>query len=222
MEEDNFGFISGGMYIKGLLRSYGSWLHLNEGELFRELSQTQPLPPEPSVDEVVKDPARIPPRKKPHWMLAAAVAGLILILLTWSGVTKPVDRVAAPPGTPAQAKPSAPPTPGPALAVTQQPAVQPVAPLAGGDVKLTVTALDDKSWFEAYGGPDGSVQTLFKGILAVGSTKTFEAKDKVRTRVGNLGAVRVSVNGRDLGIPGDKGKVANFIFDSATTAFIPV
>jgi hypothetical protein len=69
-------------------------------------------------------------------------------------------------------------------------------------VTLVVVA-ETRSWIKASS--DGLL--LFEGILAAGESKTFTGADAIDLTVGNAGAVRLIVNGRDLGAPGASGQV---------------
>lgn len=52
---------------------------------------------------------------------------------------------------------------------------------------------------------DGSV--LFEGTLAAGASESFTGSKVMDVVIGNAGAVRVILNGRDLGAPGKAGEV---------------
>jgi cytoskeleton protein RodZ len=47
----------------------------------------------------------------------------------------------------------------------------------------------------------------YEGILRAGATRTFTATQELRIRMGNAGGVRVTLNGRDLGVQGNAGQV---------------
>lgn len=220
MESDNFRFVSGGPYVKGMLRAYGRWLKLDETNLCEEFSETYGKR-EPSVSQMVKEPTRVPPRAKPRWLLAAGAAAAVLLLLSLIGVMTPDSKVAAPPAVPKEQQPKQSPEPAtqssdvPALG--DAPAVEP-APVPGDGVRMTLTVINDQSWVEAY--PDGA-GALFKGMLPAGAERTFEANGQLRTVIGNLGAVRVMLNGRDLGVAGRPGQVGTFLLDPQSTSLSP-
>lgn len=223
MEHDNFRFLSGGAYIRGMLRAYGKWLRLDEHKLFEMLEGAHGPRPAPSVANVVREPAKIPKRKRPHWAGAAVSAGAILFVLFLIGVMRPSQDVAAPPAPP-KAKPSqaavaqaGAPVPAPDSAATQ--GVAPITP--GQGVQVTLNVVGDASWVEAYADIPGGKQLLFKGVLGAGTAKILEAKDLLSARIGNPGAVRVSLNGRDLGPAGQPGRAANFVFNPQTMALAP-
>lgn len=223
MEHDNFRFLSGGAYIKGLLRAYGRWLRLDERKLFEMLERAHGPRPDPSVSKVVRAPARIPPRKRARWAVAAVSAGAILLLLSLIGFMKPAQHVAAPPVPPKEVQPSAAAAlaaPAPADAPVLQAA--PPAPVPPpGQVQVTISAVGDTSWVEAFTNTAAGRQVLYRGLLPAGAAKTLEAKDLLNARIGNPGAVRISLNGRDLGPAGPPGHPANIVFSPQTMALAP-
>ena len=215
MEGDNFKFVTGGPYVKGMLQAYGRWLKLDEQTLCREFSETYGLRETP-VSRMVKEPTKVPRRAKPRWMLAAMGAGLILLLLSLVGVMTPETKVAAPPAVPKEQQPKE--AARPAAPAASLPAASGPISLIPGGVKVTLTVISDKSWIEAYA--DGAAE-LFKGILPAGTQKTFEAKDQLKTVIGNLGAVSVNVNGRELGVAGQPGQFGTFVVDPRSTTLAP-
>ena len=49
-------------------------------------------------------------------------------------------------------------------------------------------------------------------MLYAGREQTFRDDEEVKLVVGNAGAVRLVVNGRDLGTPGSQGEVVRLTF----------
>ena len=57
---------------------------------------------------------------------------------------------------------------------------------------------------------DGEV--AFEGRIAPGETKVFEADDQVMVLTGNAAALRITYNGRDLGLMGNVGEVVSRVY----------
>src|SRR5690606_11235187 len=57
---------------------------------------------------------------------------------------------------------------------------------------------------------DGEV--AFEGRMAPGETKVFEADDQVVVLTGNGSALRITYNGRDLGLMGGAGEVVSRVY----------
>lgn len=55
-------------------------------------------------------------------------------------------------------------------------------------------------------------KSVFEGRMAPGEVKIFGADEQVTVLTGNAAAVRVSYNGRDLGLMGAEGEVANRVY----------
>lgn len=64
-----------------------------------------------------------------------------------------------------------------------------------------------RCWLEVRG--DG--KPLVEMMLEPGDKKTFEAKDKMTVKYGNIGAVDITVNGKNMNVPGEQG-VANKVY----------
>jgi hypothetical protein len=55
-------------------------------------------------------------------------------------------------------------------------------------------------------------ELAFEGRIAPGETKVFEANDQVMVLTGNAAALRVTYNGRDLGLMGNTGEVVSRVY----------
>jgi len=55
-------------------------------------------------------------------------------------------------------------------------------------------------------------EQVFEGRLAPGESKVFEANEQVAALTGNAAALRVSYNGRDLGLMGAEGEVVSRVY----------
>jgi hypothetical protein len=55
-------------------------------------------------------------------------------------------------------------------------------------------------------------QLAFEGRIAPGETKVFEAGDQVMVLTGNAAALRITYNGRDLGLMGNVGEVISQVY----------
>ncbi|MDQ4149443.1 MAG: DUF4115 domain-containing protein [Actinomycetota bacterium] len=213
MERDDFDFVSGGLYVRGMLRSYVRWLGLDEESIIAEYDRLNESKPEPSIATMIAKPAEVAPKqKRPQWVIAGVAAASILLILSLIGVMGPMGNVAPPPSAPAevQVRPTNTPS-GPGLNVAE-------APINVDGVKLKLQVVDDRCWIAAY--LDGNDrQAAFQGTLEPGDEKTFQAEDQVKLVIGNLGAVRINLNGRDLGTPGEMGRFATMNFGSETQSF---
>jgi cytoskeletal protein RodZ len=125
-----------------------------------------------------------------------------------------LGRPAAPPVPPAAAPVPAPDVPVEAAAVAPSPeargappAGSPAAPPGGGAVAVDLAATG-RSWLRVVA--DG--QEVFVGFIADGERRRWEARESLVVRLGNAGAVTVTVNGRSLGPLGGPGEVVTRVF----------
>ena len=217
MEQDNFRFLSGGTYVKGMLKSYAKWLGLPEEELANEFDDEHALKAIPTIERLAAEPAQRGPRsRKPGWLVAGGLAATILLVLSLIGVMNPVNNVAAPPVTPPSGSSASVEPTSPSTSTVAQ------APAAPEGVSLTLTIVGKSSWLRVVTDPSSeSSAAAFEGTLPTGSTRSFTAKQLISVLIGDVTAVRISLNGRDLGVaPGSKGQIGRFEFKPETTTLV--
>lgn len=83
------------------------------------------------------------------------------------------------------------------------------APAAGTNANVTVTVFALERVFVRIS-VDGEV--VFEGRMAPRETKVFDADDQVVVLTGNGSAVRITYNGRDLGLLGGVGEVVSRVY----------
>jgi hypothetical protein len=144
------------------------------------------------------DPGKIERQpKSANWTVAMLVA--LLGLVVFAGVQLvggDGDKSAAAAAVP----PPAPPKP-----VAVKPAV-PAVPPPPTDVEVKIAAVGADSWLDVTA-PDGHV--LFNNLLRAGSTQSFRDAKQLGVTVGNASAVRLNLNGKDLGAVGGDGQVVH-------------
>jgi hypothetical protein len=80
----------------------------------------------------------------------------------------------------------------------------PTETLASVDgVNLEIDAVHGECWIDVTS--DGA--SVFSGTLPMGESRTFKATDKMTVILGLPSSVELTVNGRDLGIPGDENPI---------------
>ena len=78
-------------------------------------------------------------------------------------------------------------------------------------VNVELVASRGATWLYATN-QDGKV--LFSGMLRIGSLEIFIQPEQVNLRVGNAGAVDISVNGEDVGSIGANDEVVNLTYNA--------
>jgi hypothetical protein len=215
MERDSFTFISGRVYVVGMLRSYARWLRLDEAEIAREYDRIYGAAEALGLAEslATRNERSMPVQRprKPHWAMAAAAAIAIIAVLLLFSLLGGGGNVAAPPPVPVS------PTPSPTITPTPTPTV------VGGfnGVQLVVSVTGTSSWMRVVAGNTTPQLVAFQGTMQQGVTRTFSAVDLLRLQIANLGAVRVSLNGKDLGPLGQTGQTGSYIVTKGDAALTP-
>jgi len=207
MERDSFNFVSGRVYVVGMLRSYARWLRIDDQDIAAEFDRVYGAPEAPALSEslATRNEPRMPSVKprKPQWVIAGAAAfSILLVLLLVSLVRTGKDVAQPPPVSPSTAAPSASPSP------------TSTAGTAASGVQLVVAVSGGSSWVHVVVGNTIPTLLVFQGTLASGVTRTFTAPDLLKVQFGNLGAVNLRVNGKDLGTPGTTGQAGSFVIRS--------
>lgn len=214
MENDDFEFVSGGLYVRGMLRSYVRWLGLPEDRVLAEFDRLYNVSAETPLAEMISKPTDVGPKpRKPQWLIAAVSAACLLLIFSLIGLINPSTNESPPPAETAALEELDPPPAPPAPDTVAQ---APAAPVEG--VNVTVSVTGEKSWMEARA--DDGVSPVFTGTKFTGETLTVNGQQTVKIVIGNAGAVRVNVNGRDLGPPGGEGDVGTYTFTPESTNFV--
>jgi len=78
-------------------------------------------------------------------------------------------------------------------------------------VNLVVTGVSGKSWL---GLTNADGEQVFNGQISAGQVATFTDPQLIKAIIGNAGAVRLNLNGADLGVVGADGEVVRLDFDA--------
>lgn len=227
LEREDFDQLGGDVYVRGFIRSYARALEVDPQPL---LERQRAASPEPPPDQ----PPPLPPHgdsleRGPRRGLSAVVAGLALLaivgLAVWGGGER-TDRVdmdrdplaesdredRAPDGDGDGGHGAAAPTPTPTPTAgeaderdepgeaSERAGDEQSEPTDGLRVGLEVG--DREVWLQALA--DG--EDVRAELLPPGSSATFEAESEIRLRLGDAGAVQLTVNGEPAGSPGGDGQ----------------
>lgn len=88
---------------------------------------------------------------------------------------------------------------------------QPAVTTAVTGVNLVVTGVTGKSWL---GLTNADGEQVFNGQISAGQVATFTDPKLIKAIIGNAGAVRLNLNGADLGVVGADGEVVRLDFDA--------
>ena len=221
IEKDNFTAVPGEVYLKGFIRNYAIALSIDpEALLLQYKEQVGAVnPPENDVLPNAETSAAgghtviarmglaapsTPATRRLNIGRAVLLGGIIVILLG-GGIYWFVDNIseqksAMQSANAVKEKPTIP------AAITQKAN----STSQNKTLKLEVTATDT-CWTEVVA--DG--KTVYSGMLQKGQKIQWEAKEMLRIKLGNAGAVQASMNGRALPVFGKTGEVVERVFSLA-------
>jgi cytoskeletal protein RodZ len=189
-------------YGRAFVKAYAIEVGLDPDATVRDyFGQFAPAAPAPALDR--PDASR---PLSPAWMaLAAVLVVFALTVLAWS---RGGEEAAAPESTavgqePPVPAPQAPVNPRPVGTVGAAPAAAGEAPAAAGEPLELVLTADADCWVSATA--DGR-RVLYE-LMRAGAERRLAAAREIVVRVGNAGALRVTVNGRETGPLGEPGEV---------------
>jgi cytoskeletal protein RodZ len=196
IERDDYTLCGGNFYTRGHIRSIARVSGLDPEPLIGEYDEAhggspQAIPARQAFEP--ETPVRFRERRAPNWSAAMVVA---LVLVAIYGIVRVAvghdEHHAKPAAAPASAKPATRPSQSAAA-----------APAPRKDVTVRVKARR-ASWLNVR---DAKGRQLFSGIIRAGQTEQWKSKKRIRLLIGNGGGVRVTVNGKDMGSPGETGQV---------------
>ena len=210
LEDDNFESSGGLAYARGHIRNIAKVLHAN-GELlveeFNSMNQDFNRPmiellSENNVTPSVRSESRI--SFGALGKVAAIIVALVIAIPTAASFVHTAKKPPANrPTTAALAQVAATTTTTTSIPDTTAVATK-TAPVA-----VVVSANAGSTWLAVT---DSSGAQIFSGMLANGSSQSFDDSQLINLTIGNAGAVNLNVNGKDAGAPGTRGEVVHLQF----------
>jgi cytoskeleton protein RodZ len=196
LEQEQFEALGGNVYAKGFLRSYAGYLGVDPAPLL-EAYREQERPDAPLFEHAPRAIGGLKSgRRGPNWLAVAIVCvSIILVVSLWSLLRPTPDPTDAEP--PFVSQPAT--TPARSAPRTSPPTTARAVP-AGVTVELRYTG---PSWTRVTA--DG--QEAFEGIPGADERRTFRARRSIELVLGAPGAVRLTVNGKELGVPDRSGAI---------------
>jgi cytoskeleton protein RodZ len=215
IEQDDFSRCGGDFYARGHIRLLARALDLDADALVAQYDAGHGSPA-PLLPAKMFEADRIrPERRRPNWTAAMVAAIAVVIafvgfnLVHGGGHGSGGSAAAAKPSPSASAKPPTSQSHKPGQQKKPDPSNSAIAAVPADKVTVKLTAVGGKSWISAV---NGNGRTLFQGVLAQGQSKPLTDPKEIRLVVGNAGAVKLFVNGKDVGPAGNQGEVAHLTF----------
>ncbi len=232
LEEEHFDQLPGGIFNKGFVRAYARHLGLDENQAIADfVAASAPSLPEIPPEEtpvLAAMAVRVPESKQksrsndgiPWGMVAAGLLIVAFAFALWGyhsrekrdprvGAPKPVQTEQTPPATPQTASPAPqPPSTGPS-AVAPEAATPAAAPATQAGVFSVLIKAREDSWVSitADGNP------ILEDTLPAAAEKSVDAHNLIVIKSGNVGALDVWFNGRQLAPQGHEKQVKTLTFD---------
>ena len=201
VENDEYEKTPGGVFLKGIIRNYGDFLGLDGMALLqRYKGTTAGKANEKAISDGIRevDNVRMNIQLKDKRDIGSGtgrfeqcLAGLAVVAVLGAGyvaIPKAIDYVKNLPSEPKQEEKAA--------ASAEQNAAK--APLDKVVVEMEASGA---CWTEVTA--DG--KEIFAGMLQAKEKKTFEAKDKLIVKYGNIGVMNIKVNGEPVNLNGEHG-----------------
>lgn len=195
IENDDFSLCGGDTYARGHLKVIAGILKIDSISLLEKFDEKFGKFETALLDLSEKGKRNLDkPSKstKASWKTLATIAVAVIALVTVVQISGSAPKNEVVSATPPSVEP-----PIPATA-----SVEPEA-------KVVITGIKSYSWVSVS---DAAGNSIFTGEVRKGETKEFTDRQLLRFVIGNAGAVTLTVNGEDRGIPGKIGEVVRLQF----------
>jgi hypothetical protein len=193
LESEDFEALMGDVYVRGSLRTYAQYLGLSPDKVIGAYAQNaeEPAAPPPPAKLGRVERAIAATRIRDNQRLMVFLAGTVLVIAVVFGFLSRAHSAPAPAAMPTVAAEPQP------LNRSIDTVIQAIAA-----VRVTVTA-------------DGIASTYTMGA---GETRSFKAETSMVLRVTDGGAIHLTVDGVDHGVPGTSGRPWGDTFSFGTSA----
>ena len=212
IESDDFTKCGGETYARGHLRNIAPLLKMDAGVLLELYENEQSMQPRRIQEMLAENNVMTNPvdKKTISWKTLAGISlatlallGAVQIIISNSKTTEISSPEAVATET-ATAEPTNTSEAQPTPSATSTPTTVRDTYSSGTGVSVQVSASRGNSWLFVS---DANGTTLYSGQIRSGQNLNFSSSTRVSLKVGNAGAVDVSVNGKGAQQIGDDGEV---------------
>lgn len=225
VENDEYEKTPGEVFLKGIIRNYGNYLGLDGLELvklykanhqgvaaeninsagIRELEKVRLNIQLKEKRDIGSGTGRFEMPQLPMKQIAAGLAVVVLLGIGYVAVPKVIDYFKNMPQAEQKQE---------EVQANASTAVKPPSVLDKVQVEMEAK---DSCWTEVTA--DG--KEVFVGMLNAKDKRTFEAKDKIVVKYGNIGAMKLVVNGQPVDLKGEHGVAVKTYLRANATAEAP-
>ncbi len=210
IEQDDFSRCGGDVYARGHIRTVARAVGIDPAPLLTQFTEERGGRPTQALAAPLFEAERIRPEpRRPNW--TAAMVAAIVAVIGFVGFTAFSDSdkgsktpVAEGSVTPSPTKTADKPPPAKPADPKPDPADSAIANAPKDKVTVLISAEQGKSWISVKNASGG---TLFDGLLEQGQTKTFMDDDQIDLVLGNAGAIKLFVNGKEIKDKFEAGQV---------------
>jgi cytoskeletal protein RodZ len=215
LEDDHFESFANRVYARAFLRDYANYLGLDSGELLeRYESEWGPKDHQPAVVYQRRLRGGLIWKLLALLIVAGAIGDFFIAdyppvkaararVYSWAGGRFDHQLVRHPAPAPPKPKPEPPPSP-------VVPAASVEAPPKPSHALTLVVSTTAQAWLRVQ--VDGAKQ--FEGIMPANQTRTWSADRAIRIRTGNAGALKLTLNGKELGAMGPPVQIRERVFSA--------
>jgi cytoskeletal protein RodZ len=215
LESEKFDSSGGLAYARGHIRTIAKIVHADLDHLMAAFDEITEVDTTPMIELLDANNAtsvrsRQSTKLQPRQIMIAAsvIAGIAIIIPSSIAISHKVSQknTSAPKVVAKSEKKIVAPT----VAPVQQPSASAAMPAH----TVSIVASHGITWLSVT---DASGAQLFSGKLSNGASQSFDPTNGLSMRIGNAGAVSVSVDGKDQGSIGATGEVKSLTFAPAQT-----
>jgi len=194
LERDNFSTCGGPTYARGHIRTIARICGVVDSEVLAAF-ESQTIPLSKSIRDLLNDTSATSAKKerKPlSWKaLGGVAAGVFAFALVGVGIISSGNNNS--------------------VTVTSNSETSENSPVAAkrNGVEVKLTGVNGLSWVAIS---DSTGTTQFSGRIRQGEERTFSDNQLLYVVIGNAGAINLTVNGEDIGVPGSVGEVVRLEF----------
>ena len=221
LESENFESSGGKAYARGHIRTIAKYVNADPDLILEAFEESTVENNRPMIELLEENSATVLRKKKSFQfkvsrkvigIAASVIVGIAIIIPTGLALSSSVTSKSATHSAVSKKNAASviPTTSSTSSSTTTQ--NSPSAITNGHSV--VIAASHGSSWISVT---DNSGALLFGGMLSSGSSQTFDPTNGLYMKIGNAGAVSVSVNGKDQGAIGANGEVKTLTFAPAHT-----